>query len=111
VAALGRTSRRRRGAAAHVVEEMIREGGGAVVEAVRGTSPGREAAWWRLRGETTGRRRPKSGGGERMPGGKAVARVLMARGCGLPSDRNFSPCLHSHAGRPFGEKSGIPKGY
>jgi hypothetical protein len=61
--------------------------------------------------ESAGQRRPESGGGERMPGGKGVARVSMTRGCGLPNDRNFSPCLHSHAGRLSGERSGIPEGY
>jgi hypothetical protein len=43
-------------------------------------------AWrWRADRESAGRRRPDSGGGERMPGGKGVARVSMTRGCGLPN--------------------------
>jgi hypothetical protein len=42
-------------------------------------------AWrWRADRESAGRR-PDSGGGERMPGGKGVARVSMTRGCGLPN--------------------------
>jgi hypothetical protein len=52
--------------------------------------------WWSGRGggvverrrlamETTGWRRHESGGGERAPRGKGVARVEMSRVCGLPN--------------------------
>jgi hypothetical protein len=40
---------------------------------------------WRADRESAGRQRPDSGGGERMPGGKGVARVSVTHGCGLPN--------------------------
>jgi hypothetical protein len=45
-------------------------------------------AWrWRADRESAGRWRPDSGGGERMPGGKGVARVSMTPDVGFQTDR------------------------
>jgi hypothetical protein len=76
---LGRTGRRRREAATHVVEEMIRGGG-------RRRGGGHEG---KRRGDVVRSREVVRG----FPGGKGVAKVLMAGRCGLPNDRKFSPCL------------------
>jgi hypothetical protein len=62
-----------------VVEEMIRGGG-------RWRGGGHEG---KRRGDDVWSREVGRG----FAGGKGVARVLMVGGCGLPNDRNFSPCL------------------
>lgn len=95
--------------------------GGDVEERTGKGRGGAAVARWRARGgdvrrlarlgESTGRRRQESRGGERSPRGKQVDRVWPSRGVGFQMTKSSGPCLPFHAGWRSGEKSGIPEGF